>query len=290
MMAAIADLPATQLMPLPAGGRRFTGSRPVRLGDVDPTGRLRLDAVARYLQDVASDDAADAGLDTGWVARRTMIEVRQPAVLGERVELTTFCSGTGRSWAERRTSLTGAAGASIEAVSLWVQIDATTGRPTALGDVFHMNYGEAAAGRHVSSRLVLPPPDGTSTRSWMVRAVDLDPYEHVNNASQWAILEEVLPAGSRSGHRRTGARPPHRRRHARRAARRHSGGHGLGVARRRWSGAHGWAVAAVDTVTACHWKVSTNAEHSAGRRSRPTCTSPPEGPRASPSRASRSSC
>ena len=195
MMAAIADLPATQLMPLPARGRRFTGSRPVRLGDVDPTGRLRLDAVARYLQDVASDDAADAGLDTGWVARRTMIEVRQPAVLGERVELTTFCSGTGRSWAERRTSLTGAAGASIEAVSLWVQIDATTGRPTALGDVFHMNYGEAAAGRHVSSRLVLPPPDGTSTRSWMVRAVDLDPYEHVNNASQWAILEEVLPPG-----------------------------------------------------------------------------------------------
>ena len=34
-------------------------------------------------------------------------------------------------------------------------------------------------------------------------------------------------------------------------------------------------------MTACHWKVSTNAEHSAGRRSKPTCTSPPEGPRAS---------
>ena len=46
----------------------------MRLGDVDPSGRLRLDAIARYLQDVASDDAADAGLDTGWVARRTLIE------------------------------------------------------------------------------------------------------------------------------------------------------------------------------------------------------------------------
>jgi acyl-ACP thioesterase len=195
MIATIAQLPATQLMPLPAVGRRFMGARPVRLGDVDPTGRLRLDAVARYLQDVASDDAADAGLDTGWVARRTLIEVTRPAVLGERIELTTFCSGTGRSWAERRTSISGAAGASIDAVSLWVQIDPTNGRPTALGDVFHTNYGEAAAGRRVSSRLVLPPPDGSPVRPWAVRAVDLDPYEHVNNASQWAILEEVLPPG-----------------------------------------------------------------------------------------------
>lgn len=199
MMAVIVELPATELMPLPHQGRRFTGARPVRLGDVDPSGRLRFDAVARYLQDVASDDAADAGLDTGWVARRTMIDMRRPAVLGERLELTTFCSGTGRSWAERRTSLTGAAGASIEAVSLWVQIDATSGRPTALGDVFHTNYDAAAAGRHVSSRLVLPPPDGTSVQPWVVRAVDLDPFEHVNNASQWAIVEEVLPPGRGAG-------------------------------------------------------------------------------------------
>ena len=38
-------------------------------------------------------------------------------------------------------------------------------------------------------------PAGAAVRSWSVRAVDLDPLDHVNNASQWAILEEVLPAG-----------------------------------------------------------------------------------------------
>jgi acyl-ACP thioesterase len=172
----------------------------VRLGDVDPSGRLRLDAVARYLQDVASDDAADAGLDRAWVARRTLIDVQQPAVLGERLELTTFCSGTGRSWAERRTSVVGTAGARIEAVSLWVQVDAASGRPTPLDDVFDARYGEASGGRRVSSRLVLPPPpDDVELRRWIVRAVDLDPLEHVNNASQWAILEEVLPAGRGAG-------------------------------------------------------------------------------------------
>ncbi|MFM2113860.1 MAG: hypothetical protein RL643_818, partial [Actinomycetota bacterium] len=31
----------------------------MRLGDVTPKGRLRLDATARYLQDIATDDALD---------------------------------------------------------------------------------------------------------------------------------------------------------------------------------------------------------------------------------------
>jgi acyl-ACP thioesterase len=200
ILAFIAELPATELVPLPSRGSRFTGTRPVRLGDVDPAGRLRLDAVARYLQDVASDDAADAGLQTAWVARRTLIDVRRPAVLGERLELTTFCSGTGRSWAERRTAVAGAAGAHVEAVCLWVQVDATSGRPAPLGSEFDAHYGEAAGGRRVSSRLVLrAPSSGTVVRPWSVRAVDLDPLEHVNNASQWAILEEVLPTGGRAG-------------------------------------------------------------------------------------------
>ncbi len=81
----------------------------MRLGDADPSGTLRLDAIARFLQDVANDDAVSGGLDDalGWVVRRTMIAVRDPAVLGERLSLTTFCSGTGRSWAERRTSVRG---------------------------------------------------------------------------------------------------------------------------------------------------------------------------------------
>jgi acyl-ACP thioesterase len=32
-----------------------------------------------------------------------------------------------------------------------------------------------------------------------VRRVDLDPLRHVNNAAQWAIVEQTLPAGSRRG-------------------------------------------------------------------------------------------
>jgi acyl-ACP thioesterase len=201
----VSDLPAVDLLPVPDRGRTFAAERTVRLGDVDRRGELRLDAVARYMQDVATDDAVAAGLDNamGWLVRRTLACVVKPAVLNERVRLTTFCTGTGRSWAERRTSIVGANGASIEGVSLWVQIDVAMGRPARLDDEFDRIYAEAAAGRVVSSRLSLPksPPDGAVSRPWSYRSTDIDPFEHVNNAAQWSLLEDVL---DRSGGGRVG--------------------------------------------------------------------------------------
>src|SRR4051794_19491083 len=61
----------------PGVGRSYAGHRAVRLGDVTPKGRLRLDALARYLQDVANDDATEGiGEDAmAWVVRSTTVEV-----------------------------------------------------------------------------------------------------------------------------------------------------------------------------------------------------------------------
>jgi acyl-ACP thioesterase len=186
---------ATELVPIPPKGRRFTATSTVRLGDVDQRGRFRLDGLARHLQDVANDDAVDSGLTNAvaWVVRRTLVATSQVPVLGENLALTTFCSGTGRSWAERRTSICGDRGASVEAVSLWVQVDAMTDGIRALDDEFHRIYGDAAGGRRVSARLSLPglATDALS-RPWPIRVVDLDVLGHVNNAAQWAILEEAF--------------------------------------------------------------------------------------------------
>ena len=64
----------------------------------------------------------------------------------------------------------------------------STGRPAALGEAFHARYGEAAGERRVSTRLALPgPPPDAEARPWTVRAVDLDVFDHVNNASHWPI-------------------------------------------------------------------------------------------------------
>src|SRR5205823_5502115 len=119
------------LIPRPTSGRTFSGTARVRLGDVTPKGRVRLDAVARYLQDVANDDAVDAiGEDAAsWVVRRTQMQVDRFPVFREDLRLTTWASGTGGRWAERRTSVEGHRGGSIEAAALWVHVDAATGRP-----------------------------------------------------------------------------------------------------------------------------------------------------------------
>ena len=202
-MSSRAAAPAAELTPLPAAGRRFVGDAVVRLGDADPSSVLRLDAAARMLQDVANDDSVEAGLvnSFGWVVRRTMLAVEAPAVLGEHLTLTTFCSGTGRCWAERRTSLAGDRGARLEAVSLWVQVDPVSGRPAPLGEQFDEIYATSAAGRVVSSRLALGAPPGDAVvRAWSVRRADLDVFGHVNNAVLWSLLEETVgPHGARRG-------------------------------------------------------------------------------------------
>ena len=98
-----------EMVPLPAAGRVFAATRRVRLGDASPAGRLRLDACARYLQDVANDDSRDAGLPnpTAWVARRTVLRVQQFPEYLDMLTLRTWCSGLGSRWAERRYSVTG---------------------------------------------------------------------------------------------------------------------------------------------------------------------------------------
>jgi acyl-ACP thioesterase len=186
----------TALAPLPARGRRFEGSRTVRLGDAAVDGLLRLDGLARFLQDIAADDAAEVGLRAAsWVVRRTQLVLEGRPTFGERISLTTFCGGLGSRWAERRTSVVGPA-SRIEASSLWVHLDEVTGRPTALPPIFLEAYGEAAGDRTASSRLSLPaPPAGEVTRPWALRRTDFDVLGHVNNAAYWSAVEEELTAG-----------------------------------------------------------------------------------------------
>ncbi len=188
--------PFDDLVPLPPTGRVVLRERRVRLGDVTPRGRLRLDAAARYLQDVANDDARGALQPEDvnpWVVRRTVIVVHRFPVYGEELELRTWCSGTGSRWAERRTAITGDRRGHVEAAAVWVHIDLATGRPKVLSAAFAEHYVESAHGRTVRARLRHDdPPADAAVTTWPVRFADCDVLGHVNNAAYWNPVEEQL--------------------------------------------------------------------------------------------------
>ncbi len=66
--------------------RAFHQPRRPGFADCAPSGRVRLDALACWLQDVAYADVQDAGLEQAavWVVRRTRIRVNRFPRFGER--------------------------------------------------------------------------------------------------------------------------------------------------------------------------------------------------------------
>lgn len=182
----------------PSGrGRLFSEQFRVRLGDADESGVLRLDGLARVLQDVATDDSEESGLESTdtWVVRRTAVRVAEGGRWPRYTELltvTTWCGGVGAAWAERRTNIAAHGQLLVEAAALWVPVDAT-GHPVRIKPTFHEIYGEAFQGRKVSGRVPTPvvPADATYF-TWPLRRADLDIVGHVNNAAVWQAVTEVV--------------------------------------------------------------------------------------------------
>jgi acyl-ACP thioesterase len=190
----------TELIAAPARGRVFAGGARPGLADCAPSGRIRLAALARWLQDIAYADVEDAGVAAAavWVVRRTRIKVTRFPRFGEQHDLKPFCSCFGRAWAERRTTigLDGADRSAVEAVTLWVHLDPVTLRPSPPTPREIEIYGEAAADRRVNARLRHHAPGGADRAlRWTFRATERDLAEHINNAAYWQPLEEELLAG-----------------------------------------------------------------------------------------------
>jgi acyl-ACP thioesterase len=187
-----------ELVAAPATGRIFEQPLVPSLGDAAPSGRVRLDALACWLQDAAHADLVDAGLAGRalWVVRRARLCVHRFPRFDEPVRILTFCSALGRMWAQRRTTITTASGGWVEAVALWVHLGPDGRRPAPLRADELAAYSASTEGRTTRARLRHPaPPPDAQQRPWWFRASDLDVAGHVNNAVYWAALEEELAVG-----------------------------------------------------------------------------------------------
>ncbi|RDI73862.1 Acyl-ACP thioesterase [Gaiella occulta] len=180
-------------IPPPTQARAFAARRRVRLSDLDACGRVRLDAVARFLQDAAIDDVQETGWGLPehlWFVRRIRVDVLAPLLDDRDVEVVTWCSGLAALAAGRRWSLTGDRGGRVEVDSVWIHLGPDQ-RPARIED-FGV-YAEAAAGRRASTKLRLPdPPAGAARSPWPPRTTDVDLHGHVNNAVYWQAVEDRL--------------------------------------------------------------------------------------------------
>ena len=183
----------------------FRRRRRVHLGDVDGRGaRCTSRPSARFLQDVATDDADDAGL-VGARGRLGRAALERP-----RGRRRCPCTTRRSSW-RRSAAASGRAGPSagrtmtrrsrrarraVGAVGLH-RSRARAAAP-ARRRVPRPIYGEAAGGRRVQrpSRARPPPSGGATSRPWPLRASDFDVLDHVNNARSLEAVEDELACGA----------------------------------------------------------------------------------------------
>lgn len=190
--------------PLPdasANETPFETSWPVRLADTDSDQRLRLDAVARYLQDIGYEhlDAVEDGDNhRGWVVRRTVIDVVRPIEFGERVTLRRWCSATSNRWCNMRVQVCGSNGGLIETEAFLIHFGEESGVPTRMSERFLAPMLAHTTDHRLRWKAALTDPmpavdtAGVDEVGFPLRVADIDWLGHVNNAIHLSGLEELL--------------------------------------------------------------------------------------------------
>lgn len=199
-VATAADRLAEIAFPLPVcpdEDRAFHEQWPVRLGDTDGEQRLRLDAVARYLQDIGYDHlkvVEEGDLHRGWIVRRTVIDVLRPIEFGDQVHLRRWPSALSNRWCNMRINVRSENGGLIESEMFLIHVDIEAGRPARMSERFMAPMLAATTQHRLKWRAALQECAADDAQLWPfpLRVTDIDHYGHVNNAVHWEAVEEAL--------------------------------------------------------------------------------------------------
>ncbi|MBO0852511.1 MAG: acyl-[acyl-carrier-protein] thioesterase [Nocardia sp.] len=188
---------AYPLTPCPDEDRAFHEQWPVRLGDTDGGERLRLDAVARYLQDIGYDHLKvvdDGHKHQGWIVRRTVIDVLEPVEFGEQVHLRRWPAALSNRWCNMRIQVRSDNGGLLESEMFLIHVDIEAGRPARMSERFMAPMLAVTTEHRLKWRAALreyAAPDA-ELRPFPLRVTDVDRLGHVNNAVHWEAVEEAL--------------------------------------------------------------------------------------------------
>jgi acyl-CoA thioesterase FadM len=184
----------------------FVSGYRVRFDEAGPDGRIRTSTFLRYAQDVAWRHSEALGFDRvwysqrglWWVVRAVELQVREPVPMGEVLRVSTAVVGHHRIWARRRSDCRlGDGRVAATVVTDWVLL-ADRSRVVRIPSDFGLVFGspDLPGGlMRVSEDRSVDPPGMLLDR--FVRAQEIDPMAHVNNAAYLDWIEEALLADGR---------------------------------------------------------------------------------------------
>lgn len=184
------------LVDVPDSGYVYQTGWRVGTSDIDEHMRLRLDGVARYIQEVGAEHLADAGLaevHPHWIVLRTVIDVIKPIELPSDITFRRWCAALSTRWCSMRVQLEGSDGGRIETEGFWLCVNKDTLTPSRLLDECIVRFGTTTDNHRLRWRpwLTEPVQDGVDT-PFPLRRTDIDPFEHVTNTIYWNGIHEVL--------------------------------------------------------------------------------------------------
>lgn len=187
------DMPLAEL---PDSGYVYQTGWRVATSDIDEHMRLRLDGVARYIQEAGAEHLADAGLaevHPHWIVLRTVIDVIRPIELPSDITFRRWCAALSTRWCNMRVQLEGSDGGRIETEGFWLCVNKDTLTPSRLTDDCIARFGSTTDNHRLKWRpwLTEPVRDATVT-PFPLRRTDIDPLEHVNNTIYWHGVHEIL--------------------------------------------------------------------------------------------------
>ncbi|MBJ7338812.1 acyl-[acyl-carrier-protein] thioesterase [Mycolicibacterium sp.] len=184
------------LRALPAEGYVYRTSWPVATSDIDEHLHLRLDGVARYIQEVGAENLVDAGeaeAHPHWIVNRTVIDVIEPIEWPNDVTFSRWCSALSTRWCTMRVDLVGAEGGRIETEGFWICMNKDTLTPSRVTDTLIERFASTADEHRLRWRPWLEDSNDLDVASpFGLRRTDIDIFQHVTNTAYWHAIHEVM--------------------------------------------------------------------------------------------------
>lgn len=197
--AKVASGLAKTMMPVPDPHPDvFDVEWPLRMADIDRTGRLRFDGAARHIQDIGQDQLREMGYEDvhpAWIVRRTMIDLVAPIEGRDFLRLRRWCSGTSNRWCEMRVRIDGRKGGLMESEAFWINFSRETQGPSRISEDFLAGLQRTTEVDRLRWKAYLKAggrEDAEQVRRFPLRVTDIDLFDHMNNSVYWSVIEDCL--------------------------------------------------------------------------------------------------